>query len=376
MKRKIAVVFGTRPEAIKLAPVIKKIFESDILEPVVISTGQHREMLKQVLKTFEIKVDHDLDVMVEKQTLPFLTARLLEKLDKIFQEVSIDFTLVQGDTTTTFAAALISFYHKIPIGHVEAGLRTLDIYNPFPEEANRRLTSVISTLQFAPTEIAKQNLIEEGFDVSRIFVTGNTVVDSLKWVINNKSDLLEKKFHELLNGREIQGKKLILLTMHRRENWGTNMKNALLGVKDVLGEKDDVFVVFPVHLNPIVRETVFSVFDNFENIMLTDPVDYITMISLMKNSYAILTDSGGIQEEAPTFRKPVLILRTTTERPEIIKAGCGKLIGTDRKEVYENLKRILEDQNMHSKMSKSKNPFGDGRASERIINLIEAFFKR
>lgn len=376
MKRKIAVVFGTRPEAIKLAPVIKKIFESDILEPVVISTGQHREMLKQVLKTFEIKVDHDLNVMVEKQTLPFLTARLLEKLDKIFQEVSIDFTLVQGDTTTTFAAALISFYHKIPIGHVEAGLRTLDIYNPFPEEANRRLTSVISTLQFAPTEIAKQNLIEEGFDVSRIFVTGNTVVDSLKWVINNKSDLLEKKFHELLNGREIQGKKLILLTMHRRENWGTNMKNALLGVKDVLGEKDDVFVVFPVHLNPIVRETVFSVFDNFENIMLTDPVDYITMISLMKNSYAILTDSGGIQEEAPTFRKPVLILRTTTERPEIIKAGCGKLIGTDRKEVYENLKRILEDQNMHSKMSKSKNPFGDGRASERIINLIEAFFKR
>jgi UDP-N-acetylglucosamine 2-epimerase (non-hydrolysing) len=376
LKRKIAVVFGTRPEAIKLAPVIKKIFESDILEPVVISTGQHREMLKQVLKTFEIKVDHDLDVMVEKQTLPFLTARLLEKLDKIFQEVSIDFTLVQGDTTTTFAAALISFYHKIPIGHVEAGLRTLDIYNPFPEEANRRLTSVISTLQFAPTEIAKQNLIEEGFDVSRIFVTGNTVVDSLKWVINNKSDLLEKKFHELLNGREIQGKKLILLTMHRRENWGTNMKNALLGVKDVLGEKDDVFVVFPVHLNPIVRETVFSVFDNFENIMLTDPVDYITMISLMKNSYAILTDSGGIQEEAPTFRKPVLILRTTTERPEIIKAGCGKLIGTDRKEVYENLKRILEDQNMHSKMSKSKNPFGDGRASERIINLIEAFFKR
>lgn len=376
LKRKIAVIFGTRPEAIKLAPVVKKLSESKILEPVVILTGQHREMLDQVLKTFDIQADYNLNVMVEKQTLSILTSKIVSGLDGIFKKISPSFTIVQGDTTTTFIASLVSFYHKIPVGHVEAGLRSFDIYNPFPEEANRRLTSVISTLHFAPTDKARNNLLKEGVKSSKIVVTGNTVVDSLMWIVKNKSSILDEKLWTFLKDYEISDKKLILLTMHRRENWGIKMKSAFLGVKDVLKERRDILVVFPVHLNPIVRETAFSIFHGLDNVLLVDPVDYITMIALIKNSYAILTDSGGIQEEAPTFGKPVLILRDTTERPEIIEAGCGKLIGTDRQKVRVNFENILEDQDLYLSMSKAKNPFGDGKAAERIIEFVENFLTK
>jgi len=372
-KKKIAIIFGTRPEAIKIAPVVKKLSESKILEPVVILTGQHREMLNQVLETFDIQADYNLNVMVERQTLSMLTSRIINGLDEIFRELSPSFTVVQGDTTTTFVGSLVSFYHKIPVGHVEAGLRSFDIYNPFPEEINRKLTSVISTLHFAPTEKAKNNLLKEGVKLSKIVVTGNTVVDSLMWIVENKSSLLDEKFYSLLRNTEFSDKKLVILTMHRRENWGHRMETALLGVKDVLKERKDVFVVFPVHLNPIVREVVFSVLDGLDNVLLTDPVDYVTMIALIKNSYAILTDSGGIQEEAPTFGKPVLILRNTTERPEVVESGCGKLIGTNRQSVYKNFKEIIEKHDLYNKMAKSKNPFGDGKASDRIKLLIENF---
>lgn len=362
---KVGLIFGTRPEAIKMAPVYHTLKEYGI-EARVIATAQHREMLDQVLELFEIIPDYDLNVMTHRQTLPQLTKNLIDKLDKIMMEENFDYILVQGDTTSTFVGALISFYYKIPVGHIEAGLRTDNIYNPFPEEMNRRLTSVISSIHFPPTKISKNNLLKEGISEGKIYVTGNTVIDALLWVIEKNKDKIEK----IQEKYGLKDKKYILMTMHRRENWGEPMKNVMRTVKEFLLENKDIYLVFPVHLNPAVREIVFPELEKLENAILIDPVEYLEFTALMAGSFFIMTDSGGIQEEAPALGKPTLVLRKTTERPEAIEAGTAKLIGTNKEVVSEYMNKLTFDNEFYSKMSKAKNPFGDGKASMRIAKIL------
>ncbi|MBP7201216.1 MAG: UDP-N-acetylglucosamine 2-epimerase (non-hydrolyzing) [Mesotoga sp.] len=364
--KKVALIFGTRPEAVKMAPVYLAMKDSK-LEPIVIATAQHRQMLDQVLGLFGISPDFDLDIMQERQSLSGLTSRLIQKLDEIYAANSFDATLVQGDTTSTFAGALVSFYHKIPVGHVEAGLRTDNIYNPFPEEVNRRLNGVLSTYHYPPTESAKGNLLHEGVPPDRMVVTGNTVIDALLWTIENKAGAtssFREKFG-LENGR------YILMTMHRRENWGEPMRNVMLAVRDILDSMPEMKLVFPVHLNPVVRETVYPLLKGHERVILTDPLDYLPFVSLMEKAVLILTDSGGIQEEAPALGKPTLVLRETTERPEAIQAGTALLVGTDRKKVFEETVRLLTDRSAYERMAMASNPFGDGKASLRIAEHLE-----
>ncbi|MBM7558291.1 non-hydrolyzing UDP-N-acetylglucosamine 2-epimerase [Marinitoga litoralis] len=362
---KVGLIFGTRPEAIKMAPVYHTLREYGI-DAKIIATAQHREMLDQVLELFDIKPDYDLNVMTHRQTLPELTKNLIEKLDKVLKEENFDYILVQGDTTSTFVGALISFYYKIPVGHIEAGLRTDNIYNPFPEEMNRRLTSVISSLHFPPTNVSKYNLLKEGISEDKIFITGNTVIDALLWVIEKNKDKIE----EILSKYDLLNKKYILMTMHRRENWGEPMKNVMQAVKEFLLKNKDIYLVFPVHLNPAVRDIVFPELENLENAILINPVEYLEFTALMSGSYFIMTDSGGIQEEAPALGKPTLVLRETTERPEAIGAGTAKLIGTNKEVVLEYMNKLAFDKEFYSKMSNAKNPFGDGKASMRIAKIL------
>ena len=360
---KVALIFGTRPEAIKMAPVYHELKNNNV-DVKAIVTGQHKEMLYQVLDLFEVTPDYDLEIMKVGQNLSELTSRLIAKLDPIVKEEKFDYILVQGDTTSGMTGALVGFYNQIPVGHIEAGLRTGNIYSPFPEEANRKLIGNMANIHFAATDVNKENLLKENFPEKYIMITGNTVIDALYWVKNNKVSDLEK-IKEKYN---LIDKKYIMMTMHRRENWGTPMRNTLKAVKKYLLENKDYHLVFPMHLNPVVREVIYEELKDVENKILIDPLGYLEFIALMDGSHYIMTDSGGVQEEAPSLGKPTLVLRDTTERPEAIEAGTAKLIGTDTEEVYKYME--LLEGGLYNEMSKANNPYGDGKTSERIRTYL------
>ena len=366
-KIKVMTVFGTRPEAIKMAPVVLELAKyPDKIVPVVTVTAQHREMLDQVLNLFDIKPDHDLDIMAAGQTLFDITSRAMMGLDKVLQEEKPDIVLVHGDTTTTFAGALASYYHQTSVGHVEAGLRTYNKYSPFPEEMNRKLTGSIADLHFAPTETSQHNLLSEAVDGEKIFVTGNTVIDALHKTVNDDFQFED----EMLQRIDFKNKRIVLVTTHRRENLGEPMRHVYQALRHLIEEFEDVEIVFPVHKNPKVREVVNQELGGLAKVHLVDPLDYEPFANLMHRSYLILTDSGGVQEEAPALGKPVLVLRDTTERPEAVEAGTVKLIGTDKDVVYREAKELLTNQQEYNRMSEACNPYGDGKASQRIIQAI------
>ena len=367
MARRIAILVGTRPDAIKMAPVAMALQSSPGFEPFIIATAQHRELLDQVLNLFGFKANADLNVMKEGQDLFYVTTEIMTGMKAILEEEKFDLVLVQGDTTTSFVAALSAFYRRIPIGHVEAGLRTYDKYQPFPEEANRVFIDDISDLLFPPTKWSRENLLRSGVPEEKICVTGNTGIDSLVWVVNNTEP-----------GREVQDlipedKKLVLLTCHRRENFGQPIRDIFAGVRE-LAQRNNVFVLYPVHPNPNVKQPAMEILGDQQNVRLIDPVDYKTMAYLMSRAYIILTDSGGIQEEAPTFKVPVLILRNKTERPEGVEAGIAKLVGTDRNVITSEASILLDRPDKLAKMQKEENPYGDGKASQRIVDTIREFF--
>ncbi|MEK5272002.1 UDP-N-acetylglucosamine 2-epimerase (non-hydrolyzing) [Aeribacillus sp. FSL K6-8394] len=365
MDRKIRVmtIFGTRPEAIKMAPLVLELKKySDEIESIVTVTAQHRQMLDQVLELFEIKPDHDLNIMKDRQTLTGVTVRALEGLDQIMKDVKPDIVLVHGDTTTTFVASLAAFYNQIAVGHVEAGLRTWNKYSPFPEEINRQITGIIADLHFAPTTKSKQNLLQENKNEDSIFVTGNTAIDALKTTIKDsyQNDILDK----------IGSDRMILLTAHRRENLGEPMRNMFRAIKRIVQEHNNVQVVYPVHLNPAVREVANEILGDDDRIHLIEPLDVFDFHNFAARSHIILTDSGGVQEEAPSLGKPVLVLRDTTERPEGIEAGTLKLAGTDEETIYKMAKELLTNKEEYERMAKASNPYGDGNASKRIVEAI------
>lgn len=371
MNRKIKVmtIFGTRPEAIKMAPLVLELKKrSDEFESIVTVTAQHRQMLDQVLDIFQIKPDYDLNIMKDRQTLVDITTRVLERLDWVMKEVQPDIVLVHGDTTTTFVGSLAAFYNQIRVGHVEAGLRTWNKFSPYPEEMNRQLTGVLSDLHFAPTKKAAENLLNENKNEDAIFITGNTAIDALKTTVKEEYD------HEVL--RKIGSSRLILLTAHRRENLGEPMRNMFKAIKRLVEEHEDIQVVYPVHLNPAVREVANEVLNNDPRIHLIEPLDVIDFHNFAARSYMILTDSGGVQEEAPSLGVPVLVLRDTTERPEGIEAGTLKLAGTDEETIYQLAKELLTDREAYEKMAKAANPYGDGQASRRIADAISYYFKQ
>ncbi len=360
---KVMSIFGTRPEAIKMAPLVKELEKRKEIESIVCVTAQHREMLDQVLETFEIKPDYDLNIMTQGQTLSDVTTRALVGLEGIMQDCHPDIVLVHGDTTTTFAGALAAFYNQVAIGHVEAGLRTNDKYSPYPEEMNRQMVDCMTDMYFAPTEISKENLLKENIDESKIFVTGNTAIDAMNTTVDENYT-----HHELEWIKE--GERMILLTAHRRENLGDPMRHIFRGIKRVLDEFADVKVIYPIHKNPKVREVASEVFGDCDRVKMIEPLEVFDFHNFQNKSYIILTDSGGIQEEAPSLGKPVLVLRDTTERPEGITAGTLKLVGTDEDTIYEETKKLLTDKKEYEKMSKASNPYGDGHASERIVEAI------
>ena len=364
---KVMTVFGTRPEAIKMAPVVLELAKhAEYIEPVVAVTAQHREMLDQVLNLFEIQPDHDLDIMSQGQTLFDITCRAMQGLNTVIAEEKPDIVLVHGDTTTTFAGALAAFYHQTTVGHVEAGLRTGNKLSPFPEEMNRTLTGSLTDLHFAPTFTAMKNLFTEGKEEAAIFVTGNTVIDALLATV----DADYKFTDELLTKVDFNNKRVILVTTHRRENLGEPMRHVYQALRDIVAAYEDVEVVFPVHKNPLVRQVVDSELGGLERVHLIDPLDYQPFANLLARSYLVLTDSGGIQEEAPALGKPVLVLRDTTERPEAIEAGTVKLIGTDKQRVYSETSLLLSDDKEYNRMATACNPYGDGQASRRIVEAI------
>ena len=364
---KVLTLFGTRPEAIKMAPVIAELSRRpDEFEIIIVVSAQHREMLDQVLNVFEIKPDCDLDIMRESQSLSQITCNVLRGVEGVLEKEKPDIVLVQGDTTTTFTSALAAFYHRIPVGHIEAGLRTHRKYNPFPEELNRHLTSVIADLHFAPTELAKQNLLREGVKSESVYVTGNTVIDALL-----SAAKLEYEFKiTSLASLDFNNSKIILVTAHRRENLGSPLKSICFALRELALSDRKLEIVFPVHLNPKVRSVVENMLSGIENIHLIEPLDYVPFVQLMKRAYLILTDSGGIQEEAPSLGKPVLVLRSSTERPEAIQSGAIKLVGTEQHRIVENVRRLLDDRTEYEQMACSDNPFGDGRASTRIADIL------
>ena len=361
-KIKVMTVFGTRPEAIKMAPLVKELKSRKEIECIVCVTAQHRQMLDQVLNVFEIKPDYDLDIMKQGQTLSDITSRVLYGLEGVMKEVKPDIVLVHGDTTTTFAGALAAFYNQIDIGHVEAGLRTWNKYSPYPEEMNRQMVGVMADMHFAPTENSKKSLLQENKLEEKIYVTGNTAIDALATTV--RKDYSHPIFDWLGNDR------LILVTAHRRENLGEPMRGMFKAIKRIIDEFKDVKAVYPVHLNPKVREIANEVLGDNDRIKLIDPLEVIDFHNFIAKSYLILTDSGGIQEEAPSLGKPVLVLRDTTERPEGITAGTLKLAGTDEETIYKLTKELLEDKAEYEKMSKASNPYGDGKASARIADAI------
>jgi UDP-N-acetylglucosamine 2-epimerase len=365
-KLKVMPIFGTRPDAVKMAPLVKELERYPQIDPVVCVTAQHRQMLDQVLDIFGIKPDHDLDVMLERQTLEQVTARTLDRLSAVYEKEKPDLVLVHGDTTTCFVAALAAFYKKIPVGHVEAGLRTFDKYSPFPEEMNRKLTGALADFHFAPTSSNRANLLNEGINPDKIYVTGNTVIDAMKSTV--RPDYVFRSEH--LKKIELKGRRIIAVTAHRRENLGQPLEQICLALNDITEEFDDVSIIYAVHLNPAVRETAFSVLGSNPRIHLIDPLDVQDMHNLMDRSYIIMTDSGGLQEEAPALGKPVLVLRKETERPEAVDAGTVKLAGVERETIRTLASQLLDEPAEYEKMAKAVNPYGDGKASERIVKAI------
>ncbi|MDB8874997.1 non-hydrolyzing UDP-N-acetylglucosamine 2-epimerase [Pediococcus acidilactici] len=367
-KIKVMSIFGTRPEAIKMAPVVKAMAHDERFAPITVVTGQHREMLDQVLKIFKIKPDYDLNIMQKDQTLSSITSKVLLGMDKILQEDRPDLILVHGDTTTTFSAGLSAFYHQIPVGHVEAGLRTWNKYSPFPEELNRQMTDVLTDLYFAPTTTSRDNLRRENHPENQIFVTGNTAIDALK-------DTVSENYHNEILEEISENRRIILVTMHRRENQGAPMQRVFKAIRQVVDETPDVEVIFPVHLNPKVQQMAETELGNDPRIKLVAPLDVLDFHNIAARSYLIMTDSGGVQEEAPSLGKPVLVLRDTTERPEGVAAGTLKLVGTDPQAVKEQMNVLLNDPAKYAEMAQAQNPYGDGHAAARILDAIAKTIK-
>lgn len=366
---KVMTIFGTRPEAIKMAPVVKALAEAPDMEPIVTVTAQHRDMLDQVLRLFDITPDYDLNIMSPGQTLYDVTDRALLGLKSVLEEAKPDVVLVHGDTTTTFAGALASFYQEIPVGHVEAGLRTGNIYSPFPEEMNRKLTGSLATYHFAPTSSSESNLVKENINQDHLYVTGNTVIDALATTVREDYVFEEEAINALDST-----KRIVLVTTHRRENLGEPMRHVYGAIRQLVEEFEDIQIVFPVHKNPKVRQVVQEELGTVERVTLIDPLDYEPFANLMAKSYLILTDSGGIQEEAPALGKPVLVLRDTTERPEAVTAGTVRLVGTDKDAVHDAAYELLHDEDAYKIMSNSVNPYGDGQASRRIVEALRHEF--
>ncbi|QOX60270.1 UDP-N-acetylglucosamine 2-epimerase (non-hydrolyzing) [Staphylococcus capitis] len=366
MMKKIMTIFGTRPEAIKMAPLVKALEKDAELEPVVVVTAQHREMLDSVLNTFDITPCHDLNIMKSGQTLSDITSKSMVLLEEVIKKESPDMVLVHGDTVTTFSGSLAAFYNQLPIGHVEAGLRSYDKYSPFPEEMNRQMVGVMADLHFAPTFNAAKNLLDEGKSSNNVVITGNTAIDAMNYTINDNytSQIIEKH----------RNKKFILLTAHRRENIGQPMINVFKAVRKLIDQYEDLALVYPVHMNPRVRELAEAYLGHHDRIELIEPLDVIDFHNFAKHAYLIMTDSGGIQEEAPSLHKPVLVLRDSTERPEGVEAGTLRVIGTNEDSVYEETKRLLDDKQLYKHMSEANNPYGDGNASNRIVNHIKYYF--
>ena len=358
----VMLVFGTRPEAIKMCPLVRELRSRDGIRTVVCVTGQHRQMLDQVLEAFDVVPDYDLSVMKQGQTLFDITTNILSSIKSVLEEVKPDTVLVHGDTSTTFVTALACFYLQIPVGHVEAGLRTYNIYSPFPEEFNRQAVSIVSEYNFAPTENAKANLLREGRDGSKIYVTGNTAIDALKTTVRTDYTHPELTW--------AAGKRLILITAHRRENLGEPMRHMFRAIRRVLDEHDDVRAIYPIHRNPAVRETAAEVFGGDERIHIIEPLDVLDFHNFLARSYLVLTDSGGIQEEAPSLGKPVLVMRDTTERPEGVAAGTLRLVGTREETIYESFTELLDNAAAYEKMSRTANPYGDGHACRRIADIL------
>jgi UDP-N-acetylglucosamine 2-epimerase (non-hydrolysing) len=370
-KKKIAVVFGTRPDTIKMAPIILELQKyPDQFEVLTIATAQHRQMLDQVLDVFEIKSSYDLDIMAPKQTLSSLTAKIITGLDEIFTKEKPDMVLVQGDTTTTCIGSLAAFYHQIPVGHVEAGLRTNDKSNPFPEEINRRITGVITDLHFAPTATAKKDLLKENVDPSTIFVTGNTVVDALEHTVRENYKFTLPVLDNIVNKR----KKIVLVTMHRRENWGQPMEGASKAIRRLALKYPELEFLFPVHMNPIVRDVVYPVLQDLFNVHLIEPLDYLDFVNIMAKSYLIFTDSGGVQEEGPHFGIPILVLRSVTERPDAVDFGTVKLVGLEEENIFNTAVQLIDNKSEYEKMANAVNPYGDGLSAIRTIKIIKNYF--
>lgn len=361
--KKVMLVFGTRPEAIKMSPLVKELKKRKTIETIVCVTGQHRQMLDQVLEAFDIVPDYDLSIMKDKQTLFDVTVNILENIKQVLEKVKPDVVLVHGDTSTTFVTALACFYLQIPVGHVEAGLRTYNIYSPYPEEFNRQAVSIISQYNFAPTELSKENLLNEGKKAETIYVTGNTAIDALKTTV--RAEYTHPELEWVKNSR------LILITAHRRENLGEPMRNMFRAIRRVMDEHPDVKAIYPIHMNPIVRKTANEILGGDERIHIIEPLDVLDFHNFQARSYLILTDSGGIQEEAPSLGKPVLVMRDTTERPEGIQAGTLKLVGTEEEAIYKSFKELLENDESYEKMAHASNPYGDGKACQRIADILE-----
>lgn len=361
--KKVMLVFGTRPEAIKMCPLVNELKTRKNIETIVCVTGQHRQMLDQVLEAFDVTADYDLSIMKERQTLFDVTTNILNRIKGVLEEVKPDVVLVHGDTSTTFVTALACFYMQIPVGHVEAGLRTHNIYSPYPEEFNRQAVSIISSYNFAPTELSKENLIKEGKDLASIYVTGNTAIDALKTTV--RDDYINEHLEWAKDSR------LIMITAHRRENLGAPMKSMFRAIRRVMDEHPDVKAIYPIHMNPVVRETANQILSGEDRIRIIEPLEVLDFHNFLARSFLILTDSGGIQEEAPSLGKPVLVMRDTTERPEGIKAGTLKLVGTDEETIYNSFTELLTNEKVYNAMSKASNPYGDGYACKRIADILE-----
>ena len=361
--KKVMLVFGTRPEAIKMCPLVNELKKRESINTIVCVTGQHREMLDMVLEAFNVRPDYDLSIMKEKQTLFDVTTNILNRIKEVLEKEKPDVVLVHGDTSTTFVTALACFYLQIPVGHVEAGLRTYNIYSPYPEEFNRQAVSIISKFNFAPTDLSKQNLVKEGKNADSIYVTGNTAIDALKTTVR------ENYMHPELEW--VGGSRLIMITAHRRENLGEPMRHMFKAIRRVMDEHPDVKAIYPIHMNPVVREIANEYLGDDDRIHIIEPLDVLDFHNFLSRSYLILTDSGGIQEEAPSLGKPVLVMRDTTERPEGIAAGTLKLVGTEEETIYNEFCRLLSDQDEYEAMSKASNPYGDGHACKRIVDILD-----